>query len=327
LIEEKSGDLLLEAEAFDNQIQERVAAGHIPDLRCTKECTYFYNNTWRHPDYVRLDFGEQFELIRKAIGEYAEVQGGMLRVLEVGCGPGYISLELARNGYDTTGIDLSKACIDIAKDFAKKDPWSGTRGPLAYLCGDFYVENLLQSQSFDAVIFVGALHHFSDQEKVGKRVQTLLKENGLIIVHEPTRDRVTRGNATFIHLVRLLLAQGGGFYKDTEIPENFEVHSAEIDAIFSEMRYESQSGENVQSVNDNEAGFLEMNKMLQKHFVQLCFRERYAFFHELIGGLRYEQSISSKLARYLRDADAELCRLGVLQPTEFFYTGRNKGDG
>jgi SAM-dependent methyltransferase len=326
-MEKKSGDLFLEAEAFDKQIQERVAAGHIPDLRCTKECTYFYNNTWRHPDYVRLDFGEQFELIRKAIGDYAEAQGEMPRVLEVGCGPGYISLELARNGFDTTGIDLSKACIGIAKDFANKDPWHDTRGPLHYVCGDFCAENLLPAQSFDAVIFVGALHHFSDQEKVGKRINTLLKQNGLIIVHEPTRDRVTRGNATFIHLVRLLLSKGGGFYKNIEIPENFEVHLAEIGAIFSEMRYENQSGENVQSVNDNEAGFLEMNKMLQNHFVQLCFQERYAFFHELIGGLRYEQSINSKLAGYLRDVDAELCRLGVLQPTEFFYVGRNKEDG
>lgn len=327
MTEKISRELLLEAEAFDGQIRERIAAGHIPDLRRTKECTYFYNNTWRHPDYVALDFGEQFELIRRAIHDHAEVSANTLKVLEVGCGPGYISLELARNKFDTTGIDLSQACIDIAKDFADEDPWSETRSPLRYLCGDFFTESLLPEHSFDALIFVGALHHFPDQENVGKRVTNLLKPNGIIIVHEPTRDRVTRGNAAFVHLVRLLLSQGGGYFKDIGIPENFEKQSAEIDAIHAEMRYENESGENVQSVNDNEAGFVEMNEMVQKHFIQLHFQERYAFFHELIGGLRFEQPVNGALARYLRDADAELCRLGVLQPTEFFYVGRNKGNG
>ena len=320
-------DLLVqEAEAFDKQIQNRIGAGHIPDLRRVQECTYFYNNTWRHPDYVRLDFGEQFELIRKAIRDYAQAESEMSRVLEIGCGPGYISLELARNNLDVTGIDLSKVCIDIAKRYAQEDPWIESRGPLHYLSGDFFNEGLLPAQSFDAVVFVGALHHFPDQENVGRRVCNLLKDNGIVIVHEPTRDRMTRGNAAFIHLVRVLLSQGHGFFKQIEIPENLEQQSAEIETIYSEMRYESETGENVQSINDNEAGFLEMNQMLQKNFHRLHFQERYAFFHELIGGLRFEQQVNTRLARYLRDADAELCRLGVLQPTEFFYVGRNKGD-
>lgn len=317
--------LLQEAEAFDRQIRQRIAAGHIPDLRRAQECKYFYNNTWRHPEYVRLDFGEQFELIHKAISDFGQTGLAMPRVLEIGCGPGYISLELARNNLDVTGIDLSQICIDIALRFAQEDPWIESRGPLYYLCGDFFNESLFSAQTFDAVVFIGALHHFPDQENVGKKVRSLLKDNGIIIVHEPTRDRMTQGNAAFIHLVRLLLSEGNGFFKKIDIPENLEQQCAEVNKIYSEMRYENESGENVQSVNDNEAGFLEMNGMLQKNFHQLHFQERYAFFHELIGGLRFEQQINTQLARYLRDADAELCRLGVLQPTEFFFVGRNKG--
>jgi hypothetical protein len=56
-------------------------------------------------------------------------------------------------------------------------------------------------------------------------------------------------------------------------------------------------------------------------FSQLEFIERYGFFHEVIGGLRFEQEVNNKLARYLRDVDGELCRLGVIRPTEFFYVG------
>jgi CRISPR/Cas system CMR-associated protein Cmr5 small subunit len=39
----------------------------------------------------------------------------------------------------------------------------------------------------------------------------------------------------------------------------------------------------------------------------------------VIGGLRFEEQINLKLARYLRDIDALLCQNGVLQATEFFY--------
>jgi 2-polyprenyl-3-methyl-5-hydroxy-6-metoxy-1,4-benzoquinol methylase len=319
--------LTLEAEAFDHQIRERVEAGHIPDLRRAPECPYFYNNTWRHPDYVRLDFGEQFELVLDAVRTACLSENQeQPRVLEVGCGPGYISLELARNGVDTTGLDLSPVCIDIARRFADEDPWAQERGPLRYVCGDFFDAGLLGPQLFDAVIFVGALHHFPDQERVGDRVRKVLKDNGVIIVHEPTRDRMTMGNAAFIHLVRVLLSVGSGYFSHYSIPSGKEEQANEIARIFTEMRYEGERGENLQSVNDNEAGFKEMNEMLQKRFVQLRYQDRYAFFHELIGGLRFEQQINSQLARYLRDMDSELCRLGVLQPTEFLYVGRRKLD-
>lgn len=325
LIKTTEQDLLLqEAEAFDRQIQERIIAGHIPDLRRTRECTYFYNNSWRHPDYVRLDFVEQFELILKAIHDFTDRNIKVTKVLEIGCGPGYLALELARNNLNVTGIDLSKACIGIANQYALEDPWRDTRGALKYLAGDIFDEKLISANSFDVVIFVGALHHFSEQEKVGERVRNLLKNNGIIIVHEPTRDRMTKGNAAFIHLVRLLLSQGGGYFQKISVPETLEQQFSEVEKIFSEMCYENAEGENIQSVNDNEAGFVEMNAMLQKNFSKVHFQERYAFFHELIGGLRFEQQVNTQLARYLRDADAELCRLGVLQPTEFFYVGRKR---
>ena len=53
-----SVDLHQEAEAFNSQIDERIANGHIPDLRLAEPCDYFYNNPWRRPAYVKLDFVE-----------------------------------------------------------------------------------------------------------------------------------------------------------------------------------------------------------------------------------------------------------------------------
>ena len=312
-----------EAHAFDRQIEDRIANGHIPDLRTCEPCDWFYNNPWRRPAYVQLDFGEQFEIIRDAIRAHAPAQRAA-KVLEVGCGPGYLTLELARAGFDVTGIDVSLNCIEIATHFAGKDPYACERGPLRYLAGDFLASAQLQEGSFDAVVFLGALHHFPDQQRTLGRVAGLLKPGGIAIAHEPVRDRVTRGNAVFVHLLRVLLSAQSGFYKHHGVPPDASAREREFEQLFAGMRYESEDGHNVQSVNDNEAGFAEMHPALSSFFEQLIFDWRYAFFHEFIGGLRFDEQTNVALAGYLREVDRELCRLGVLSATEFFFVGRKR---
>jgi hypothetical protein len=145
-----------------------------------------------------------------------------------------------------------------------------------------------------------------------------------VLAHEPVRDRVTRGNAVFVHLLRVLLSAQGSFYKRYDVPVDDASREEEFDRLFAEMRYETEDGDNVQSINDNEAGYAEMRPALDERFENLKFDWRYAFFHEFIGGLRFEETRNEALARYLRDVDGELCRLGVLSATEFFYVGRNR---
>lgn len=313
-----------EQHAFDMQIVERIRHGHVPDLRRAKKCDYFYNNSWRHPDYVALDFKEQFEVIEKVLRDFMPCSNSPKQVLEVGCGPGHLSLELARSGFDVQGIDLSQKCIDIAQKVAATDPWKKSRGILRYDVADFFVFSKQQTASFDAVIFLGALHHFKDQDRVMQGVLRLLKPRGVLVVHEPTRDRVTEGNAVFMHLLQVLLGVGRGFYRQVQIPKNKKDYDQSVLALFRSLKYEDAKGGKTQSANDNEAGFSAMAKALRRSFVELHYRERYAFFHELIGGLRFSDKKNKELARYLRETDRSLCALGVLQSTEFLFVGRKK---
>ena len=320
-----SHNLEQEAEAFDTQIEERIANGHVPDLSYSKPCDWFYNNPWRRPAYVRLDIGEQFELVRDAIRDNnGPGRSSPQKILEVGCGPGYLSLELARAGFDVTGLDVSPKCIEVAIRFADSDPQKQDRGRLNHLVGDFYTHPDIQEDYFDAIVFLGALHHFPDQDATVSRARSLLRVGGIIIAHEPVRDRVTKGNAAFVHLLRVLVSIQHGFYKTCGIPATTAQRDAEINKLFNEMRYELADGEKAQSINDNEAGYREMYPALKKFFVQKTFEWRYAFFHEFIGGLRFEESRNIELATYLRDIDKELCKLGVLQATEFFFVGKTK---
>lgn len=312
-------NLKLEAEAFDSQIVERVKNGHIPDLRYAEKCEWFYNNIWRHPDYIKMDFGEIFELVSDAISK--NIRKDKINVLEVGCGPGFISLELARAGYQTTGIDLSSECIQVSNHFANKDPHKSERGSLKYISGDFFSNSDLR-EKYDAIVFVGALHHFPNQEQVLGRAEELLNEKGIVIVHEPTRDRVEKKNAAIHQLIITLLGLSGGYYKVPASYTSIEQIKEDVEGTYRHLKYEEESGEKSQSVNDNSAGHKEMYFELSRRFKLVDYQERYALFHEIIGGLRFDDAMNRQLALTIKLFDKYLCEEGVIQPTEFFYVGR-----
>lgn len=320
----KGSKIEKEASAFDKQILERVSNGHIPDLRRVKFCKYFYNNPWRDPGYVKIVFGEEYEMVNKAIKQYSSKNKGVKSILEVGCGPGYLSLELARAGHNVMGIDVSGQCIKVANHFANTDPWSKKRGALIYIQRDFFDPAWVGGQGYDAIIFSGSLHHFKDQNKVMKKAKKMLKSKGIIIAHEPTRDRVTESSVAVVHMFKLLLSLSGKYFQKSSIPPSFKQGKAQIKKVMQDLKYENAKGHKIQSVNDNEAGFLSMSQALRKNFKQVYFLEQFAFFQNFIGGLRFKRSVNNALAIYLRDMDRYLCQLGVLQPTEFFFVGKNK---
>ena len=95
-------------------------------------------------------------------------------ILEVGCGNGYLSLELARDGHDVTGIDLSVDIIEVAERSQAAHPAPPGFGCLCYLCTDVNTYQAADS-SFDAVIFNRALHHMHDLYQTMATVKRLLK--------------------------------------------------------------------------------------------------------------------------------------------------------
>lgn len=70
-----------------------------------------------------------------------------LRILDVGCGTGRHCLEMARRGYDITGVDLSEAQLRRAREKAQE---AGLEVP--FLQGD--ARNLPFSKAFDGVIMI-----------------------------------------------------------------------------------------------------------------------------------------------------------------------------
>jgi SAM-dependent methyltransferase len=83
------------------------------------------------------------------------------RVLEVGCGPGHLTMRLARAyGLDVTGLDLDPAMIERARRNADRAPNSHDRRP-SFVVGD--VASLpFADASFDVVVSTLSMHHWAD---------------------------------------------------------------------------------------------------------------------------------------------------------------------
>jgi SAM-dependent methyltransferase len=83
------------------------------------------------------------------------------RVLEVGCGPGHLSVQLARDrGMEVTGLDLDPAMIARARANTDRAVDRGGCQP-SFLVGDV-AALAFPDRSFDLVISTLSMHHWTD---------------------------------------------------------------------------------------------------------------------------------------------------------------------
>ena len=103
------------------------------------------------------------------------------RVLEVGCGPGHLSIRLARqHGLEVTGLDLDPAMIDRAGANATRSGDGDGRRP-SFLVGD--VASLaFPDRSFDLVVSTLSMHHWADPTAGLSEIGRVLRPGGRALV-------------------------------------------------------------------------------------------------------------------------------------------------
>jgi len=107
------------------------------------------------------------------------------RVLEIGCGSGWLCEYFARLGYDVTGLDISPALIEMARDRLSKVPYGADHEATLrcrFLVHDVEADPL--DETFDAIICYDALHHLEAEHKVLANVAAMLREGGQLFVLE-----------------------------------------------------------------------------------------------------------------------------------------------
>jgi SAM-dependent methyltransferase len=125
------------------------------------------------------------------------------RILDVGCGSGWLSEYLARLGYEVTGIDISNDLIEIAKARVNSiayDVDHESKLVCRFIAHD--IEKAPLAETFDAVICYDSLHHFEDERAVLAHLAHMTAYGGYLFIMEG--DKPESGSATETELIGVM---------------------------------------------------------------------------------------------------------------------------
>jgi|GEM_PF-2014902 len=176
---------------------------------------------WRSVPMIELSALDTYQFVQSMLPHPAQT------ILEVGCGNGYLSLELARDGHEVLGIDVSPDIIEVAERSSAAHPQPSGFGSLRYLCADVNTWQAPEA-SFDCVIFNRTFHHLSALQQTMAQVQRLLKQGGKIICQDYAYDHFTEQTACWLYQMQRLLFLSGRYDAD---PAMLPDETASIEAL------------------------------------------------------------------------------------------------
>ena len=118
------------------------------------------------------------ELLNQWLGQGSNLNK---RALDMGCGPGFLAIELARLGFETTGVDSCAAMLSEARKNAQAFN-------IRFIEGDAAL-NLFAEQSFDVIASRNLVWNLPDPEKAYRQWFRWLKPKGKLIVFDGNHYR------------------------------------------------------------------------------------------------------------------------------------------
>ena len=120
-------------------------------------------------------------------------------VIDIGCGTGEHTTELAKRGFRTDGIDRSKAmnalCNQKVKALSKE-----IKSRVKFYCGNYEKELSSIREKFDAAIFMGNTipHNSHNYQNVIKIAAQSLTENGIMVFQITNFEKVLKTKKRFL---------------------------------------------------------------------------------------------------------------------------------
>jgi ubiquinone biosynthesis O-methyltransferase len=171
-------------------MQHNVMETNTPPITSDKEKTFSKYQTrgsyhWREmrskdPRVFNAYHQAHYDWIRKFAGD---LRG--MRVLDIGCGDGVLTYELARGGADVVGIDTEEHGLAFAEENLKRE---NANGNLKYAFKNASAYDMpFESESFDCVVCTEVIEHVQDPERLVREAHRVLKKGGQVILTTPYR--------------------------------------------------------------------------------------------------------------------------------------------
>ncbi len=263
------------------------------------------DSLWRQPYLADLTYGE----LHRLVDEF--VIGNGLRILDLGCGTGYISLELAREGHDVTGVDSNEEAIGVAVNTMNSDPYRSERGKLRYVTADFAKWDDAGSK-YDLVVACRVLHHIRELEGALSKVHLCLNPGGRIISVEFAYDLFEKRAATWLYHVRRILEQAGWYKSERPLPGTLE---EAVRQILDEWLEEHEGEERMNR-------FAEMHEFLGRFFREDHFSWLPYHYWTLLEKTHVPSNeVEVGVARSLSAIEDSLVQSGQISSVLFCYVG------
>ncbi|SDB58546.1 Methyltransferase domain-containing protein [Butyrivibrio sp. INlla16] len=176
-------------------------------------------NTW--PTLLDKEIAEHFGSRKEALAEHKSgIQNfnrSDIRILDIGAGPGFISIILAELGYNVTAADFAESMLMEAKMNAGE-----LAGNISFKQED--AMNLsFENESFDVIVSRNLTWNLQDPEKAYSEWLRVLKRGGLMLVFDANwyAFLVDENKKAEYENDRNNVAEQG--YDDYNIGENFDV--------------------------------------------------------------------------------------------------------
>lgn len=100
------------------------------------------------------------------------------KILEIGCGLGYLTYSLNKEGYNSIGLDISKEAVTQAiQNYGNY-----------YICADLYEYAINHESEYDIIILTEVIEHLNNINSFMESLKKLLTSDGKIILTTPNKS-------------------------------------------------------------------------------------------------------------------------------------------
>lgn len=142
------------------------------------------------------DGGDVFEELARDVSSrrlrrIREDLGRTGRILDVGCGTGWLLTVAAEQGWEPTGVEVSPAAAQAARRDDRVTVHTG-----------FLEQAPLETGSFDAIVASHVIEHVPDPVGMLERMRSLMTEDGVLVLALPNSRGFVHSVTNLVHRMR-----------------------------------------------------------------------------------------------------------------------------